>query len=66
MDAIGIDIGGMSAKIGLIRQEKVLIRETIPTDSNLLYEPFVRDVCTCIGRLRQQGKVEKSESVPAG
>lgn len=59
MDAIGIDIGGMSAKIGLIRQEKVLIRETIPTDSNLLYEPFVRDVCACIGRLRQQGKVEK-------
>lgn len=60
MDAIGIDIGGMSAKIGLVRQDKVIATEIIPTDSELLYEPFVREVCGRIERLRRQGQVGKA------
>lgn len=59
MDAIGIDIGGMSAKLGLVRENTVIATEIIPTDSHLEYEPFIREVCERIDRLRKLGKAEK-------
>lgn len=59
MDAIGIDIGGMSAKLGLVRNDKIIATEIIPTESQLEYEPFIKEVVRRIDILREQGEVEK-------
>lgn len=43
MHAIGIDIGGTSAKIGVILEGKVVRQERIPTGSELDYELFMEE-----------------------
>lgn len=43
MHAIGIDIGGTSAKIGVILEGKVVRQERIPTGSELDYEFFMEE-----------------------
>lgn len=43
MHAIGIDIGGTSAKIGVILEGKVVRQERIPTGSELDYEVFMEE-----------------------
>lgn len=59
MYAIGIDIGGMSAKIGLVNRDALLLEERIPTGSDLDYEVFLDRVCEKIESIKSKYPVEK-------
>ncbi|WP_312372569.1 ROK family protein [Lachnoclostridium sp.] len=59
MYSIGIDIGGMSAKIGLISHDNVVLEEIIPTDSNLDYELFIGHITDVIKDICSHNKVDK-------
>lgn len=59
MYSIGIDIGGMSAKIGLVCDGKLLQEQRIVTESQLDYETFVGQLCEVIRAMQQQYPVEK-------
>lgn len=59
MYAIGIDIGGMSAKIGLLMDGMLVKEERIPTGSDLDYAPFVTQLCDRVTALRAKFPVEK-------
>lgn len=51
MYSIGIDIGGMSAKLGVVEHGKVRTIMNIPTSSNLEYSLFLDQVTEAIGKL---------------
>lgn len=57
MYKVGIDIGGMSAKLGFISGESVLKKEVIPTNSNLNYEVFINDLCESIKQFCKLGEI---------
>ena len=59
MYAIGIDIGGMSAKIGLLLDGVLEKEERIPTGSGLDYDPFVARLCGRVAALCGKFPVEK-------
>lgn len=59
MYSIGIDIGGMSAKIGLVRKNRLELEERIPTGSDLDYEMFLEQVCGVIRGLQQRYPVSR-------
>lgn len=59
MYAIGIDIGGMSAKIGLLRDNKLVKEDRISTGSDLDYDSFVDRLWGRIRALRGEFPVEK-------
>ena len=51
MYSIGIDIGGTSAKIGVIHEDRVIREERIPTGMNLDYERFLKEAGGMIRKL---------------
>lgn len=59
MYSIGIDIGGMSAKIGLVHEDALVLEERIPTSSDLDYTVFVEQVCSVINDLKQRYPLKK-------
>lgn len=59
MYSIGIDIGGMSAKIGVIENASVVREERIPTSSDLEYAVFIDAVCSAIASIKEQYAVQK-------
>ncbi len=59
MYAIGIDIGGMSAKIALVKGTQILRQERIETGMELPYEDFLEKLCRVIDGLRLGYPVEK-------
>jgi glucokinase len=61
--SIGIDIGGMSAKIGMVQNGEVHSTRTIPTNSSIDYDSFVAQVFTAIEELLSQSAGEKPEMI---
>lgn len=59
MYSIGIDIGGMSAKIGVIENASVVQEARIPTSSDLEYDVFINAVCSTIASIREQYDIRK-------
>lgn len=59
MYAIGIDIGGMSAKIGLVKDNILIYEERIPTGSDPDYDAFVEALRQRIAALQAKYPVEK-------
>lgn len=59
MYAVGIDIGGMSAKIGLVLEDKVVSEERIPTRGDLDYREFVEEVGWVVNKLSAGYGVKK-------
>lgn len=59
MYTIGIDIGGTSAKIGLLLDGVLVKEERIPTGSDLDYDPFVTLLCDRVAALCGKFPVEK-------
>lgn len=51
MYSIGIDIGGMSAKIGVVREGKILKNSTIQTSSDMVYSNFLTQVISVVEAL---------------
>ena len=51
MYSIGIDIGGMSAKIGVVRNGEIKVIRTIPTNSRTEYDNFIAQLFTVIDEL---------------
>lgn len=60
MHAIGIDIGGTSAKIGVILEGQVIRQERIPTGSELDYELFIEETGKRIRALCGEYPAEKA------
>lgn len=60
MHAIGIDIGGTSAKIGVILEGKVVRQERIPTGSELDYELFMEETGKRIRALCAEYSAERA------
>ena len=59
MTAIGMDIGGMSAKIGVVRGQTVVEEIRLPTSPELDYGTFLDAVCRAVGPLRDRYGAEK-------
>jgi glucokinase-like ROK family protein len=59
MYSIGIDIGGMSAKIGLVQEKTILQEQRISTSSDLDYDVFVDQLCQIITAWQKDYPVEK-------
>lgn len=59
MYSIGIDIGGMSAKIGLVLRDTVIAEEIIPTDADLDYQMFIGQIAEVIKNFCGQYEVDK-------
>ena len=58
MYAIGVDIGGMSMKIGLVNEKgKVLDTEIVPTNPLDNYKVTINDLCAGINRLVERNKL---------
>lgn len=52
--AIGIDFGGTSVKLGVVRGEELIERlEPIPTDGFTEAEPLIRCLAEAVGRIRE-------------
>lgn len=58
MYKIGIDIGGMTAKFGLIQGDQILEQKKVETGSNLQYEEFLDAAAACVDALRQKGEAD--------
>ena len=57
MYSIGIDIGGMSAKVGAIQDGKITQIQTIPTNSKMEYNNFLAKLVSVLeGLLLENGK----------
>lgn len=61
MYKIGIDIGGMSAKFGLVKEGRVLEERIVETGAGISYEQFLDAASACIKALR-----EKQEAAAVG
>lgn len=59
MDSIGIDIGGMSAKIGVVREGAVIFETRIPTKSDIAYDDFLSEILTKIQAIRREYDIKK-------
>ncbi len=59
MYAIGIDIGGMSAKVGLVEDGRLLNEERIPTGSDPDYDAFVEELARRIDTIKTDHPVER-------
>ena len=59
MHAIGVDIGGTSAKIGLIKDQKLIKEERILTGIDTDYDTFVNELCRRINALKADFSAEK-------
>lgn len=59
MYSIGIDIGGMSAKIGVVYGSDLIRQIRIPTSGDLDYAAFLQQLCGVIGELKQQYPLKK-------
>ncbi len=57
MYKIGIDIGGMSAKFGLVKEERILAQKIIETGADLEYDAFLSAAAACIAALRKEQEV---------
>lgn len=56
MNSIGIDIGGMSAKLGLVCGHTILSQQNLPTGAELSYEAFLEQLTEGIEALRLEAK----------
>ena len=63
MYSIGIDIGGMSAKIGAVKDGKITELRTVPTNSTMLYQSFLAQVITAVEELMQEAGEEKLQMI---
>ncbi|MGF7142650.1 putative NBD/HSP70 family sugar kinase [Anaerotaenia torta] len=56
MYSIGIDIGGISAKIGVVQKQKLKLNavRTVPTNSSMEYEVFLSQVFTAMEELTEE------------
>lgn len=59
MYSIGIDIGGMSAKLGLVKGDELIQQIRIPTGSDPDYDEFITRLSAEILNLKQEYPVEK-------
>lgn len=59
MYSIGIDIGGMSAKIGVVNGSELIHQRRIPTGNDLDYCEFTEQLCGIISELKQHYPLEK-------
>ena len=59
MYSIGIDIGGMSAKIGVVSGAELIHQVRIPTSSDLDYAAFLQQLCGVILELKQKYPLKK-------
>ena len=53
MYRIGIDIGGMSAKFGLVEEDRVLEERVLETGGGISYGDFLDAASACISELRK-------------
>lgn len=58
MYRIGIDIGGMSAKFGLVEKDRVLEERVLETGADISYEKFLDDASDVVAALCENRKVE--------
>lgn len=59
MYSIGIDIGGMSAKVGVVNGADLIHQVRIPTNSDLDYAAFLQQLCGVILGLKQKYLLKK-------
>lgn len=57
MYRIGIDIGGMSAKFGLVEEDRVLEERVLETGGGISYGDFLDAASVCISELRKNREV---------
>lgn len=58
MYSVGIDIGGMSAKIGVVKEDRVVQTFTVPTQKDLDYSIFIDEVCELVGQIQKQYQIK--------
>lgn len=58
MYRIGIDIGGMSAKIGLVEKDRVIVESAVETGADVSYEDFLNAAAKVVATLRKNREVE--------
>ena len=58
MYRIGIDIGGMSAKFGLVEKDRVLEERVLETGADISYGKFLDDASDVVAALCENRKVE--------
>ncbi len=58
MYRIGIDIGGMSAKFGLVEKDRVLEERVLETGADISYGKFLDDASDVVAALCENWKVE--------
>ncbi|MDE7326788.1 MAG: ROK family protein, partial [Lachnospiraceae bacterium] len=58
MDRIGIDIGGMSAKLGLVREGRVIEERVVETGAGISYEKFLDTAAAVVAALCEEREVE--------
>lgn len=63
MYSIGVDIGGTSAKIGIVVDNKITHLETIPTNIDIDYDYFVQSIFKVIDGLRLKMNNEKPKII---
>lgn len=59
MYAIGVDIGGMSAKIGVVCRDRVLEEKRLETGADLPFDTFVKRLAETIGQMRRSYCVDR-------
>ena len=57
MYRIGIDIGGMSAKFGLVEKDRVLEERVLETGADISYGKFLDDASDVVAALCENRKV---------
>ncbi len=57
MAAIGIDIGGSSAKLGVVDRGRILARDQVPTGRELAFPAMVEALAAAVGRLRDSSEL---------
>lgn len=58
MDRIGIDIGGMSAKFGLVNKDQVLVEKVVETGAGVSYEGFLSAAADVVAAFCENREVE--------
>lgn len=59
MYSIGIDIGGMSAKLGTVKDDKITAQRTVPTNSTMPYQSFLAQIIAAMEELRKEAQGEE-------
>jgi glucokinase len=63
MYSIGIDIGGMSVKIGMVINHEITASRTIPTNSTIEYDTFMTQVFEAMEELISEAGKDSLEMV---